>query len=30
VQFNTDAGRSLKKGLRAYIGDVAKLVIEGK
>ncbi len=30
VQFNTDAERSLKKGLRAYIGDVAKLVIEGK
>lgn len=30
VQFNTDAGRSLKKGLRAYIGDVAKLVIEWK
>jgi D-alanyl-D-alanine carboxypeptidase len=30
VQFNTDAGRSVKKGLRAYIGDVAKLVIEGK
>lgn len=30
VQFNTDAGRSLKKGLRAYIGDVAKIVLEGK
>jgi D-alanyl-D-alanine carboxypeptidase len=27
VQFNTDAGRSIGKGLRAYIGDVAKVVL---
>jgi D-alanyl-D-alanine carboxypeptidase len=30
VQFNTDAGRTLKKGLRAYIGDVAKIVLDEK
>jgi len=29
VQFNTDAGRSIKKGLRAYVGDVAKLILDG-
>lgn len=27
VQFNTDAGRSIKKGLRAYIGDVAGVIL---
>jgi D-alanyl-D-alanine carboxypeptidase len=27
VQFNTDAGRSIGKGLRAYIGDVAKVIL---
>ena len=30
VQFNTDVGRSLKKGLRAYIGDAAAVVLPGK
>jgi D-alanyl-D-alanine carboxypeptidase len=27
IQFNTDAGRKLKKGLRAYIADFARIVI---
>ena len=27
IQVNTDAGRKLKKGLRAYIADVARIVI---
>lgn len=27
VQFNTDAGRSIKKGLRQYIADFARIVI---
>jgi hypothetical protein len=27
MQFNTDVGRALKKGLRAYIGDVAGVVL---
>jgi D-alanyl-D-alanine carboxypeptidase len=27
IQFNTDAGRKLKKGLRAYIADVARIVM---
>jgi D-alanyl-D-alanine carboxypeptidase len=27
IQFNTDAGRKLKKGLRAYIADVARVVM---
>ncbi len=27
IQVNTDAGRKLKKGLRAYITDVARIVI---
>jgi D-alanyl-D-alanine carboxypeptidase len=27
VQFNTDEGKSLKKGLRAYVGDAAALVL---
>jgi D-alanyl-D-alanine carboxypeptidase len=30
VQFNTDIGRSLGKGLRAYIGDVAAVVLAAK
>ena len=30
VQFNTDVGRSIKKGLRAYIGDAAALILSGK
>lgn len=30
VQFNTDVGRALKKGLRAYIGDAAAVVLGGK
>lgn len=30
VQFNTDVGRSLKKGLRAYIGDAAAVVLGDK
>jgi D-alanyl-D-alanine carboxypeptidase len=30
VQFNTDAGRSLGQGPRAYVRDVAKVVVEGK
>jgi D-alanyl-D-alanine carboxypeptidase len=29
VQFNTDAGRAIRKGLRAYIGDVARIVLDG-
>jgi D-alanyl-D-alanine carboxypeptidase len=28
VQFNTDVGRSIKKGLRAYVGDVVRVVLE--
>ena len=28
VQFNTDASRTIKKGLRAYINDVAKIILE--
>ena len=28
IQFNTDAGRKLKKGLRAYIADFAKIIIK--
>jgi D-alanyl-D-alanine carboxypeptidase len=27
VQFNTDAARTIKKGLRAYIGEVAKIIL---
>jgi D-alanyl-D-alanine carboxypeptidase len=27
VQFNTDASRTIKKGLRAYINDVAKIIL---
>lgn len=27
VQFNTDAGRRLKKGLRAYIADFARIIM---
>jgi D-alanyl-D-alanine carboxypeptidase len=27
IQFNTDAGRKLKKGLRAYIADFARIVM---
>jgi D-alanyl-D-alanine carboxypeptidase len=27
IQFNTDAGRKLKKGLRAYIADIARIVM---
>lgn len=27
IQFNTDAGRTLKKGLRAYITDFARIVV---
>jgi D-alanyl-D-alanine carboxypeptidase len=27
VQFNTDAGRAIKKGLRTYIGEVAKTIL---
>ena len=30
VQFNTDAGKAIKKGLRAYIGEVATIVLEGR
>ena len=30
VQFNTDVGKSIKKGLRAYIGDVAELILEAR
>lgn len=28
VQFNTDAGKSLKKGVMAYVGDVARVVLD--
>lgn len=27
VQFNTDAARTIKKGLRAYISDIAKIIL---
>jgi D-alanyl-D-alanine carboxypeptidase len=27
VQFNTDVGQSIKKGLRAYIADVAAIIL---
>jgi D-alanyl-D-alanine carboxypeptidase len=27
IQFNTDAGRKLKKGLRAYVADFARIVM---
>ena len=27
VQFNTDAGQKLKKGLRQYVADFARIVI---
>ncbi len=27
VQFNTDAGRQIKRGLRAYIAEVAKIIL---
>ena len=27
VQFNTDEGKSIKKGLRAYIADVAAIIL---
>lgn len=30
VQFNTDIGQSLKKGLRGYVGDVARVVLPAK
>ncbi|MBX9579329.1 MAG: beta-lactamase family protein [Gemmataceae bacterium] len=30
VMFNTDIGRSLKKGLRGYIADVAEVVLPAK
>jgi hypothetical protein len=29
VQFNTDLGRSIKKGLRAYNGDIVRVVLAG-
>lgn len=30
VQFNTDVGKSIKKGLRAYIGDVAAVILDAE
>ena len=27
VQFNSDASRTIKKGLRAYINDIAKIIL---
>ena len=27
VQFNTDVGRSIKKGLPAYVGDIADVIL---
>ncbi len=30
IQFNTDAGRTLKKGLRAYIADFARIVVSNQ
>jgi D-alanyl-D-alanine carboxypeptidase len=30
VQFNTDVGKSIKKGLRAYVGDVAEIILTAK
>ncbi|HKY05930.1 MAG TPA: serine hydrolase [Blastocatellia bacterium] len=30
IQFNTDAGRTLKKGLRAYIADFARIIIDNR
>ena len=30
VQFNTDGARTIKKGLRAVIGDVAELILSEK
>ncbi len=28
VQFNTDVGKSIKKGLRTYTGDVARIILD--
>jgi D-alanyl-D-alanine carboxypeptidase len=30
VQFNTDLGKSIKKGLRAYVGDVAEVILASR
>jgi D-alanyl-D-alanine carboxypeptidase len=30
VQFNTDVTRSIKKGQRAYVGDVAEIILKGR